>query len=122
MVLAMAEVAAESKWAQALGQALRDALGDRTQRWLADEVGIDPATVSRFVQGKQLPTLDQLSKMARALNVSTRSLLARAGYIDDNGLIDPDRLPVAGRRAIRAILREFQESVDGDSPNHPNGS
>ena len=121
MLNLMPEAVAEYAWAQSLGKALRDALGDRTQKWLAEAMDVDPTTVSRFILGKQIPTLEQLSRAAMVLGVSTRSLLTRAGYIDDDGLVDPDLLPPGGRRAVRAILREFAGGVESDGAHGANG-
>jgi hypothetical protein len=139
MLLAVRDVEAEtvvSAQSVALGQAIKDALNQcldsggkpRPQRWLATQVrgkdggkGVDPAVITRFVLGQQTPTLEQLSDMARALGVSTRSLLTKAGYIDDNGLVDPDHLPDGARNAIRAILRDVEERISGNRPNGVNG-
>jgi len=106
--------------AEALRQAIRDALGERTQKELAQATGLREETVSRLLMGKQAIQLEHLVVFEDALGVSARSLLTRAGYIKDDGRFDPDVLPVGGRRAIRAILREFGEGVDsvGDDGSH----
>jgi transcriptional regulator with XRE-family HTH domain len=105
-----------SEWAIAVGAALTEALGGRTQRWLAKQVGVDPATISRILSGKQSPSLEQLDRAAKALGVSRRRVLARAGYLADNGTVELDALPGDVRRMVGVILREFGQNVplEGD--------
>lgn len=105
-------------WVRAMGAALTEALVSRgeSRKWLAEAIDVDPATVSRILNGERPPSFEQLCRMATALGVTRRSLLARAGYIDGDGLIDPERLPPAGRRAVLAIIAAFA-SVDDNGPD-----
>jgi putative transcriptional regulator len=41
---------------------------DRSQKWLADEIGVSMATISQIKKGKRLPTLEVAFKIAKALN------------------------------------------------------
>jgi transcriptional regulator with XRE-family HTH domain len=117
MVMTMVE--AESAWAHAIGRALREELGARPQRWLADQMGIDPATVSRFMRGQQLPTLDQLDGAAKAFGISRRLLLERAGYISDETELDLSLLPPEARAAVmgayRGVLEGLRRRIEGAS-------
>ena len=120
-MLAAVATRADSEWGRAIGAAIDEAMGDRSRRWLADQIGVDSATASRILSGRSPLDVDRLDLIASALGVTKRSLLARAGYLDDDGgLIDPERVPPGARRAIRAILREFGEGVDsvGDDGSH----
>ena len=47
----------------------------RTNKWLAQELGKDPATVSKWCQNKAQPSLETLSAIAECLHVDLRSLL-----------------------------------------------
>ena len=60
-----------------LGQrirALRKALG-LTQAQLAESLGYEPMTISRFERGEYSPGFDALHQLAKALGVSLASLL-----------------------------------------------
>lgn len=47
----------------------------KTGKWLAEQVGKNEATVSRWCSNKMQPSLDMLVKIAELLNVETRDLL-----------------------------------------------
>ena len=47
----------------------------RTNKWLAEVLGKDPATVSKWCQNKAQPSLETLSSIAECLHVDLRSLL-----------------------------------------------
>lgn len=47
----------------------------RTNKWLAEQIGKTEITVSRWVQNKCQPSLDQLVEIARALDVDVSDLL-----------------------------------------------
>jgi transcriptional regulator with XRE-family HTH domain len=98
----------------ALRAAIREALGPRPQRWLAHKSGLGADRVSRILLGKQAIQLEDLQPIADALGVSPRSLLTKAGYVDDAGLLDPDVLPEGGRRAVLAIFQAFGHRVESD--------
>lgn len=45
----------------------------RTAKWLADELGKDPATVSKWCTNSSQPSLETLVQVAEALDVDVRS-------------------------------------------------
>lgn len=47
----------------------------KTGKWLAEQVGKNEATVSRWCSNKMQPSLDMLVKIARLLNVDPRQLI-----------------------------------------------
>lgn len=49
----------------------------KTGRWLAEQVGRDPVTVSKWCTNTSQPDLTTLSKIAEALNVNMGDLLCR---------------------------------------------
>ena len=44
----------------------------RTAKWLADELGKDPATVSKWCTNSSQPSLETLFQVAEALDVQTK--------------------------------------------------
>lgn len=57
---------------------IKGALADagKTNLWLADKVGRDPVTVSKWCTNTSQPDLQTLAKIADALHIDMRSLLA----------------------------------------------
>lgn len=49
----------------------------RTAKWLADKLGKDPATVSKWCTNSSQPGLKTLVQVAEALDVDVRSLLVQ---------------------------------------------
>lgn len=49
----------------------------RTVKWLADELGKDPATVSKWCTNSSQPSLETLFQVAEALDVDVRSLIVQ---------------------------------------------
>ena len=47
----------------------------KTGKWLAEQVGKNEATVSRWCSNKMQPSLDMLVKIAELLNVDPRQLI-----------------------------------------------
>lgn len=47
----------------------------KTGKWLAEQIGKNEATVSRWCSNKMQPSLDMLVKIAELLNVDPRTLL-----------------------------------------------
>ena len=47
----------------------------RTNKWLAEQLGKDPATVSKWCTNSSQPSLDKLSKIAEALKVDYTELV-----------------------------------------------
>lgn len=56
-------------WYVPLGDAIRAALGTRSQVWLADELGLDPGYLNRVLKGRQKPGEALLRQIANALAV-----------------------------------------------------
>lgn len=56
---------------------IKGALADagKTNLWLAEKVGRDPVTVSKWCTNSSQPDLQTLSKIAEALQVDIRELL-----------------------------------------------
>ena len=49
----------------------------RTAKWQADELGKDPATVSKWCTNHSQPSLETLVQVAEALDVDVRSLIVQ---------------------------------------------
>ena len=47
----------------------------RTNKWLAEQLGVNPATVSKWCTNASQPSLDMLGKIAEALNVDYTELV-----------------------------------------------
>ena len=50
----------------------------KTNKWLAEELGVNQATVSKWCQNHSQPDLYTLSAIAKALNVDRRDLLNKS--------------------------------------------
>lgn len=67
-----------------LGKRLGQRIAERrkaiewTQDQLAERLGVDAETVSRFERGATLPSLVTLDRLARVLNTSTADLMSEA--------------------------------------------
>ena len=47
----------------------------RTNKWLAEQLGKDPATVSKWCTNKCQPTVEMLYEIAKCLDVDVKTLL-----------------------------------------------
>lgn len=47
----------------------------KTAKWLSEEIGKDPSTVSKWCTNTAQPSLDTLSKIAEVLNVKLSDLV-----------------------------------------------
>ena len=47
----------------------------RTGKWLAEQLGKDPSTVSKWCSNKMQPSLEMLVNIAKVLDVDTRELI-----------------------------------------------
>lgn len=54
----------------------------RTNKWLAEQVGKNPATVSKWVTNSAQPTLDTMIKIAKCLEVELNDLIRMQYYIE----------------------------------------
>ena len=51
--------------------------GDKSSLWLAEELGVNKTTVSKWCTNEIQPRIDMLSRIAAALDVDIRELLVR---------------------------------------------
>ena len=47
----------------------------RTNKWLAEQLGVDPATVSKWCTNSAQPNLENLMEIAKCLKVDVKELL-----------------------------------------------
>ena len=47
----------------------------RTNKWLAEKLGVDPATVSKWCTNSAQPNLENLMEIAKVLEVDVKELL-----------------------------------------------
>ena len=47
----------------------------RTNKWLAEQLGVDPATVSKWCTNSAQPNLENLMEIAKVLDVDVKELL-----------------------------------------------
>lgn len=50
---------------------------DRTSKWLAEQLGRDQATISKWCTNTYQPSLEMLVKIAEHLNVDVRDLIVK---------------------------------------------
>ena len=48
---------------------------EKTNKWLAEQVGKDPATISKWCTNTAQPSLEMLLQIAKVLNVEVKELL-----------------------------------------------
>ena len=48
---------------------------NKTNRWLAEKTGKSDITISRWVQNKTQPSLEQLDEIAKVLEISPKDLI-----------------------------------------------
>ena len=48
---------------------------NKTGNWLAEQLGKDPSTVSKWCSNKMQPSLEMLVSIAKVLDVDTRELI-----------------------------------------------
>jgi DNA-binding Xre family transcriptional regulator len=53
---------------------------DLNNKWLADKIGKDPATVSKWITNTTQPSLQMLLDIAAALEVSVQELVRQKGF------------------------------------------
>lgn len=104
-----------------IGEAIKDALGSRTQKSLATALDIDPAQVTRIIKGQatELP-LERVAAIEDELGLDRGELLRRAGYVDDGVsvegaiAVDDDLWPGTKRALVssyRALLLAQEEAL-----------
>lgn len=50
----------------------------RTNKWLAEQLGINPTTVSKWCTNTTQPNIETLLQIAKTLNVEVQELLAKS--------------------------------------------
>lgn len=67
----------EVEWIKIFGQNLDEMLADAnmTQRELAEDTGLTEATISRYINGRRMPTVRALVNIAYSLNCSFDELM-----------------------------------------------
>lgn len=92
----------EDKEQSKLGVIIKSLLRDRSlsMRKLSTLTGIDTATISRIVNGKQPANVNHLQKLAHVMNIPTEQLLSAAGYDIGNSRHESD---------IHNIVDDIQE-------------
>jgi transcriptional regulator with XRE-family HTH domain len=71
-----------------IGGAVRSLLGGASQAELARRLGADPATVSRWVNGKAGLTHEDVAKIESALHLAPGTVAVVAGYYDHQASAD----------------------------------
>lgn len=51
----------------------------RTNKWLAEQLGKDPATISKWCTNSAQPTLENLLQIAKCLEVNINELIRQEG-------------------------------------------
>ena len=67
---------------------------------------VSNAYLSQIERGMHQPSLRVLRSLAEALNVSTESLLARAGLLDEEDAAEPPGPDAGPERTVAAILAD----------------
>ena len=57
---------------------------DKTNKWLAEQLGKDPATVSKWCTNTSQPSLETLIKIAKVLEVEVNDLLLNDVVNEEN--------------------------------------
>lgn len=70
-----------------ISETLKQALGYKTQKWLAEATELTEATICRYVKGERTPNAKNLEKIAKALNVSVDYLLGNVGKMEHDGCV-----------------------------------
>lgn len=55
---------------------------EKTNKWLAEQVGKDPATISKWCTNTAQPSLEMLLQIAKVLNVEVKDLLRESDERD----------------------------------------
>lgn len=65
-----------------LGDAIKAELGARPQRWLAEQLGTEPSTVTRIIKGQMREvSVERIREIEDVLGVQRGAILRRAGYV-----------------------------------------
>ena len=64
---------------------------EKTNKWLAEQVGKDPATISKWCTNTAQPSLEMLLQIAKVLNVEVKDLLRESDEWDSYILSIPNK-------------------------------
>ncbi len=87
-----------------------------SQRELADMLGVQPSSVSRYVTGERSPDLDVLVQIANELKVSLNELLGADTVDPDVTILEKCyfRCKQEDRDVLWALLRRYMEPDEAD--------
>lgn len=74
----------ENEWLDIFSQNLEDIMEEKgyTQQNLADDTGLSKASISNYVNGKQMPTIKAIISMAYVLDLSIDEFIDFGDKID----------------------------------------
>lgn len=107
----------ERRWlSDAFGAALRSQVAERNfdYRTLAERTGIDQGTLGRLSAGTRLPDLDTLFVLARGLDLTPESFVARIGVYSEFNALE-HQVPIVffrGPRIFRLVGSNGRERID----------
>jgi transcriptional regulator with XRE-family HTH domain len=78
---------------------------DKTQAWLANELGISESSVSHYFSGRHSPNLRTIKRIAELLNLSLAEL------IEDDDSICQDRAELGVLRNLRALPEDKRKQL-----------
>lgn len=106
----------------ALGEAIALALASRpdpaqrTEKWLAERIGLDASGVNRMIKGRLAAvTLERVRKIEEVLELRPGTLLIAAGYVEgiqtvEDALEADGTLPRSTKDVLRAALDAARKS------------
>ena len=96
-----------------IGDFIKDITAQRglSLRGLAREIGINASTVSRWRDGKQVPSPESCKILADYLSASTEHILVLAGHLRPLHKEDKERLPEFREYATRRYPDELDEDI-----------
>ena len=87
-----------------------------SQKDLANKAGVDETQLGRYLNGRHLPRLDQLVKLAEALEVSPFILLMNDDEQQRWGSASPKMPPNVTREEIEAMKNDIKELKGKKNP------
>ena len=94
-----------------------------TQAQLAERLGVETETLSRFERGKTVPSLEKLERLADVLLTTISELLSeRPKVVDDDAIIISSclyRLTPKDRKFALGMLKQLCEYLEGHSSKEP---
>jgi len=84
---------------------------ERLPNQLAKDLGLNHATISRWLSGKTIPSIDSCKKLADYSCVSINQLLSICGHLSDSVEESPLTLPEFREYARRKYPAELDEDI-----------